>query len=366
MTFIEKIKKFIIYKSQKINCFLNCEEYTSKSLLYSNYRKFEDKYPMDYKYMFETFSYPEDKEEIEKKFKNYRFKSNNDIWMIKPKNSYNGQKISILSKFSDIKRNNYILTKYLYRPLLIKGYKFDLRIHGLVSGIKPLRLYLYNEGLVRIASEKYNFSKSMLKNKYAILTNLYLNIKNKKKFIYPQNLSNLEESNLWNLETFQNYCKRNSINYDKIFFEIGDIFIKAILSVREKLISFIEKNKFHFSNFYHLIGIDIILDQNLKPYLLELNKNCGLRNDNDAEKYFTYNLIVDTINILGITQKNLNFINKKDSFRESIEESLRELDRPRGGYKLIFPLKKSVEKYKKLFGENIPEEDIELWKNLCE
>ena len=369
-TFIEEIKKYIIDKSQKINSYLNCEEYTSKSLLYSNYKIFEDKYPKDYKYMLETYSYPEDKEKIQKKFQNYIYKNESDLWLIKPKNLWCGINISILTNFSNININNYILTKFLYNPLLIKGYKFDLRIHGLITGVKPLKLYLYNEGLVRIASEKYNFSKSTLNNKYAILTNLYLNIKNKKKFIYPQNLPNLEESNLWNIETFQNYCERNNINFSKIFSEIGDIFIKAILSVREKLIKFIEKNNFYYSNFYHLIGFDIIIDENLKPYLLELNNICGLRNDNDAEKYFTHNLIVDTLNILGICPKNLTFINRKKNkrilFGESIEESLKELDRPRGGYKLIFPLKKSVESYKKLFGKNLPKEDKELWKYLKE
>ena len=368
--FKKNINNVVNNKYQKINRFYNYNEYVSKSLLYINYKPFHDKFPDDYNYMLETYSYPKEKQEIIEKFSKYSLKNDNDVWMIKPTMGSLGLEISILTNYSDIKLKNYLITKYLYNPHLIKGYKYDLRFHGLVSTIKPLKLYLYNEGLVRLASEKYNFSVSDPHNKYSFLTNLFINKKNKKKFIYPKNMKNMEDSNLWNLDTFQKYCARNNINYEKLYSEVGDIFIKMMITVREKIIDNIEKTNLQYSNFYHLIGFDIILDENLKPYLLETNRRCGFRNDNDAEKYYTYNIIADTLNIIGLRPKDLNFVsenkNKEDLIKENVEESLCELDRPRGGYKLIFPLKDNVDKYKKFFGENISEEDQELWKRLIE
>ena len=368
--FKKNINNVVNNKYQKINRFYNYNEYVSKSLLYINYKPFHDKFPDDYNYMLETYSYPKEKQEIIEKFSKYSLKNDNDVWMIKPTMGSLGLKISILTNYSDIKLKNYLITKYLYNPHLIKGYKYDLRFHGLVSTIKPLKLYLYNEGLVRLASEKYNFSVSDPHNKYSFLTNLFINKKNKKQFIYPKNMKNMEDSNLWNLDTFQKYCARNNINYEKLYSEVGDIFIKMMITVREKIIDNIEKTNMQYSNFYHLIGFDIILDENLKPYLLETNRRCGFRNDNDAEKYYTYNIIADTLNIIGLRPKDLNFVsenkNKEDLIKENVEESLCELDRPRGGYKLIFPLKDNVDKYKKFFGENISEEDQELWKRLIE
>ena len=52
--FLKRIKHFIIDKSQKISKFLNHEEYSSKSLLYINYKIFENKYPLEFNYMLET------------------------------------------------------------------------------------------------------------------------------------------------------------------------------------------------------------------------------------------------------------------------------------------------------------------------
>lgn len=60
--------------------------------------------------------------------------------------------------------------------MLINGLKFDLRIYVALTSINPLRIYVYEEGLARFASEKYDTSD--LKNVYSHLTNYSINKKN--------------------------------------------------------------------------------------------------------------------------------------------------------------------------------------------
>jgi tubulin polyglutamylase TTLL6/13 len=65
----------------------------------------------------------------------------------------------------------------------LDGLKFDLRIYVLLYGVNPLRIFIYNEGLVRFATEKYDKpTDSNLKNLYMHLTNYAIN-KNSDKFI---------------------------------------------------------------------------------------------------------------------------------------------------------------------------------------
>ena len=81
------LNNHITSKYQKINRFFNYEEYISKSLLYINYKKMKAIFPDEYDYMFETYSFPEDKRIIKHKFKNYSFdnSSEDNYWLIKPK-----------------------------------------------------------------------------------------------------------------------------------------------------------------------------------------------------------------------------------------------------------------------------------------
>ena len=226
-----------------------------------------------------------------------------------------------------------------------------------------------HEGLIRVASEKYD--PNNLNNKFSFLTNLNLNKKNKNKFLYPKNLENIEDSNLWNFDAFQKYCIRNNLNYTKMMEDIGNTFIKMVFSVRKKIIEKIQNYKLNISNFYHLLGFDILFDENLKPYLLEANRRCGFREDNDAE-YYTHNIIEDTINLVGIrilNKENNNIFGYNeydDELKEIVDDSLCELDRPRGGYKLLFPLKNNVMKYRKFYLGDIPKEDEQLWEKLNE
>jgi tubulin polyglutamylase TTLL6/13 len=46
-----------------------------------------------------------------------------------------------------------VVQKYITNPYLLDNLKFDFRIYVLLAGCSPLRIYLYNEGLTRFATE---------------------------------------------------------------------------------------------------------------------------------------------------------------------------------------------------------------------
>lgn len=49
-------------------------------------------------------------------------------------------------------------------PLLLDGYKFDMRIYVLITNMKPLEAFVYNEGFARLSTEKYCINACNIKN----------------------------------------------------------------------------------------------------------------------------------------------------------------------------------------------------------
>jgi tubulin polyglutamylase TTLL4 len=66
-----------------------------------------------------------------------------------------GKGIKVIDKHSNVKnKNNTIVSRYIMKPHLISNKKYDLRIYILVTSFDPLRIYKFNDGLVRFASHE--------------------------------------------------------------------------------------------------------------------------------------------------------------------------------------------------------------------
>lgn len=72
---------------------------------------------------------------------------------------------------------SYVVSHYIDRPLLINNLKFDLRIYVAISSVHPLRLYVYEDGLARFATEPYRIDQ-VKGNRFVHLTNYAVNKEN--------------------------------------------------------------------------------------------------------------------------------------------------------------------------------------------
>ncbi len=102
----------------------------------------------------------------------------NVLYILKPVASSCGRGIKVIGKKTKInRRDGYLASKYICKPHLINGFKYDLRVYVLVTSYDPLRIYVFNDGLVRFATEKYTLNPADLKKRYIHLTNFSVNKK---------------------------------------------------------------------------------------------------------------------------------------------------------------------------------------------
>ena len=89
-------------------------------------------------------------------FKSQFNKKGNKTFIIKPAASCQGRGIFLTRTWEDVNTDEQLVAqRYIHKPYLIDGLKFDLRIYVLVAGCDPLKIFVYHDGLARFATENY-------------------------------------------------------------------------------------------------------------------------------------------------------------------------------------------------------------------
>ena len=279
---------------QVLNHFPNFYELTRKDLMAKNIKKYKKQLLKEGKtvdhldFLPLTYVLPQDMSVFIEEFKKYP----NSLWILKPNNRCQGQGITLLNKTQNINVNDvYVVSKYIDNPFLMGGKKFDMRIYCLVTTFHPLKAYLYQQGFCRFCNEKFSVDVSDINNIYMHLTNVAIQKKYEKyqksnggKF----SLQNL----LFYLENVYGYERAQKCNSD-----ITQVIINSLLSV--------ESVMFNDKHCFECYGYDILIDQNLKPWLIEINSSPSLSTTTKGDFILKKRLINDIIDIV-ITDKWLD------------------------------------------------------------
>jgi hypothetical protein len=147
-----KIEKMILLlkklnKYQKFNHFPSTWQLGRKDNLWRNFKKQRSIHKEAYNYLPETYIIPEDLNELNEALANSK-----DMWLIKPVASSRGRGIRLLTEDANLPKKC-LVSKYINNPHIINNKKYDLRLYIVITDFSPLKIYLFDEGLVRFASE---------------------------------------------------------------------------------------------------------------------------------------------------------------------------------------------------------------------
>jgi tubulin polyglutamylase TTLL5 len=222
-------------------------------------------------------------------------------WIVKPSASCQGKGIFVTNNILDIpEKTQMIASKYICDPLLINGFKFDMRIYVVITSIDPLRLYVYEEGLVRLATCKY--SAPMMnnkKNKFIHLTNYSIN-KHSSNFVANEDPFVEDFGSKWSLTALNDHLKANKVNTEALWGKIDEIIIKTILAIEPLIKSSCDMYVPYKDNCFELLGFDILLDSSLNPWLLEVNLSPSLNCDAPIDQKIKGELISDLFTLIGV------------------------------------------------------------------
>ncbi|CAD7960181.1 unnamed protein product [Amoebophrya sp. A120] len=192
-----------------------------------------------------------------------------NCWIVKPGNNARGSGIVVLKNLKEIlyqTNPSRLVMKYIEKPLtLFNGRKFDVRQWVLVKSFDPLEIWMFSQCYLRLCNEPYDLGD--LENRQKHISNWEVNKHAKGK--------HAQEGAVASLETFKNELHEITGNPDyweeAILPELRTIIVKTCESVK----TVVKQRKSCFEVF----GFDIMIDDKLKPWLLEVNLSpaCDVR-----------------------------------------------------------------------------------------
>lgn len=321
---------------QIINHFPNHYELTRKDLMYKNLRRYFKEMSSNAKQHLEilnarrsmsiwdcvpiTFSIPNDLALFTAEFKRCPAGT---VWIVKPANRSQGKGIFLVSKLSQLHRwlkdcaeegaasggsggttnataggggggggpqpmgalrDPHIISRYVHRPFLIGGRKFDLRLYVLVTCYRPLRAYLHREGFARFCATKYELGAIDAEDLSSHLTNVALQ-KHEDEY-------NPNHGGKWSFENliFHVESTRGAEVAGNLIDDIDFVIVQSLRAVQNVM-----NNDRHC---FELYGYDLLVDEDLRPHLIEVNASPSLTSTTRNDLLLKQRVLNDAFNIV--------------------------------------------------------------------
>lgn len=250
--------------------------------------------------------------------------SKDNLWILKPCTSSRGRGIRILWQFDELRKffaypatydfdpqkDRYVIQRYIKNPLLLQGRKSEIRIYWLVASLDPLLVLMYREGTVRLNSLPFNLDD--FDNTLVHVTNVF------QQKSHPDYDPSVVLK--WSFSDWENYLIRDlklaPENYVEGYLKPQ---LKRMLSfvVRAAVDSLAQVPPDGL--FFGLLGADIIFDDQLHPWLTEIQKGPGLSFDDAIKQKVIPPMLNEAVAIMLEVRR-----------RKRAGLSLKELDAVRG------------------------------------
>ncbi|CAG5134372.1 unnamed protein product, partial [Candidula unifasciata] len=296
-----------LHEHQKILHFRNHYELTRKNLMVKNLKRLRKQVERDqgkteanmFDFYPSTYELPSEYHIFVEEFK----RSPGMIWIMKPAAKSQGRGIFLFRKLKEITDwrkgeyqplcdpniakdlpETYVVQRYIDNPYLIGGRKFDIRIYVLVVSYNPLKVWLYRGGFARFSNTR--FSLDSIEDTYIHLTNVAVQ---KTSPDYDP-----EKGCKWSAQQLRKYLvgKHGLQIVKQLAAAIDNIIIKSLQSVQKIIIN--DKHCFE------MYGYDILLDEQLKPWLIEINASPSLTASGKEDYELKFGLLNDVLNVLDL------------------------------------------------------------------
>uniref|UniRef100_A0A8B9BHF0 Tubulin--tyrosine ligase-like protein 5 n=1 Tax=Anser brachyrhynchus TaxID=132585 RepID=A0A8B9BHF0_9AVES len=280
---------------QKVNHFPRSYELTRKDRLYKNVSRMQLAHGFKaFHILPQTFILPAEYQDFCNTYSKDR-----GPWIVKPVASSRGRGVYLINNPNQIVlEDNILVSRYISNPLLIDDFKFDVRLYVLVTSYDPLVIYLYEEGLARFATVRYDQASKNIKNQFMHLTNYSVN-KKSGDYVSCDDPEVEDYGNKWSMSAMLRYLKQEGRDTAALMANVEDLIIKTVVSAELAIATACKTFLSHRGSCFELYGFDVLIDDTLKPWLLEVNLSPSLACDAPLDLKIKASMLSDMFTLVG-------------------------------------------------------------------
>eukprot|EP00798_Chlamydomonas_sp_ICE-L_P012583 gene12583-15807_t len=293
---------------QKVNHFPEAKQLTRKDLLKRHLVKYQvmhggGKLGAQFDILPTTYTLPKEMDQFVDAFNRALHMASNsrraihetNLWITKPIGLSRGRGISLISSLKQAVASieePMVMQRYITDPLLIQGYKFDLRLYVGVTSFNPLEAWISRDGFARFSTVPYTLDEAQLDNRMVHLTNASVQKERSNKNDLPDFLRDAEVpgGSKCSLATLQTLLAKQGVRWDKIWQEIHEVVTVALFAAQDAIP--------HCVNSFELFGFDVMMDSSLKVWLIEVNSSPSLSIDTPLDRVIKPRVVRDLVKLV--------------------------------------------------------------------
>ena len=283
---------------QRINQFPKSYEITRKDTLCRNMARMKEIHGERwFRFVPEGFVLPSEIDLFNKIFQ----ANPGQAWIVKPACLSCGRGIFVTNDINEIHsldmNETWQVSRYIDKPLIVNGYKFDLRIYVTVTSFNPLCIYIHEDGLTRFATAPYDSAPEHYNNRFMHLTNYSVNKQNK-AFEFNEKAEADDVGAKWSLHALKRKMEELHLDHNILWKKIHHVIIMTFLSIEAQVNAAIDMHvPFKNKNCFQLFGFDILVDELLEPVLIEINFSPSLACGTPLDLKTKSHVIADTLSL---------------------------------------------------------------------
>jgi hypothetical protein len=292
---------------QRVNKIPGMDVLCYKNTFFQALGRMKALFPSLYSFFPTTFQLPFQFGDFQREHLRLSSKGGLVTWIIKPRSGSCGNGIRLVqNSFSVAAQTQLAVIQRYVSPFLLGGLKFDFRFYILIATIQPFTIYAYHEGLARFCTRAYvPPRRENLDDRFCHLTNTAVNVANagggrvilELATVVLQRIAELDQRGRQLCPVIKQIMLLSIVaHYSNILQNVGLVGPDGRRFEGRPPQANLDEMHRHF----HILGIDIMLNDRCEPVVLELNGRPSMSVTYDIEQDLKSQLVYDALNVITV------------------------------------------------------------------